>query len=710
MDEVRIPLAALKGRGSATRLAHRFARDSRQAFDDGWATLEEGLAQPGEQLPTEVIWEEARSIISSNESPDVYFDRSINPYRGCEHGCIYCLDGETKILMADGSTKALGDLRVGDEIIGTRREGHYRRYVRTAVLAHWETRKPAYRVGLADGTSLEASGDHRFLTERGWKSVARAERGAQRPYLTLGNSLMGFGAIAPISDFKNQADYRRGYLCGVIRGDGHLRSYHYERAGGSNGDQHRFRLAMTDAAALDRTALFLADFGIRTDRFLFQEQTATRKYAEAIRTSARDAIAYIQQLIHWPDRYEGDWARGFLAGIFDAEGCYQGGTMRIANTDEKIIGVTRSILGSIGFDSVLEVQAEGRSKPLQYLRIRGGLREHLRFFRACDPAIARKRDIAGQAVKSGADLGVAEIEPLDGERELFDITTGTGDFVANGVISHNCYARPNHSYINLSPGLDFETKIVAKRNIAEVLRREMARRGYEPRLIAIGTATDCYQPLERELRLTRSVIELMHETRHAFSLVTKSSGVERDLDLIAPMAAQGLVAVNVTITTLDAELTRKLEPRAAAPHRRLRILRTLAEHGVPCGVSLAPQIPFLNEDMEQVMEAAWDAGARSAFYHVIRLPWEVSPLFQQWLEVHYPQRAARVMARIHDMRGGKDYDSDFATRMKGSGPWAQLIEQRFRKAVNRIGFNQARVRLDTTQFRPPSLNGQGDLF
>jgi len=362
VDEVRIPLQALKGRGSATRLAHRFERDARQAFDDGWTTLGEGLAQAQPPPQTEVTWENARSIISSNESPDVYFDRSINPYRGCEHGCIYC------------------------------------------------------------------------------------------------------------------------------------------------------------------------------------------------------------------------------------------------------------------------------------------------------------------------------------------------------------YARPTHSYLNLSPGLDFETRIIAKRNIAALLRAELSRKQYEPRLIAIGTATDCYQPVERELRLTRSVIELMHETRHAFSLVTKSSGVERDLDLIAPMARQGLAAVYVTITTLDADLTRKLEPRAAAPHRRLRTLRTLAEHGVPCGVSLAPHIPFLTEDMEQVLEAAWEAGARSAFYHVLRLPWEVSPLFRQWLELHYPQRAQRIMARVHDMRGGKDYDSDFATRMKGSGPWAQLIAQRFQKASRRLGFNRDRVNLDSTAFRPPGAAGQGQLF
>jgi DNA repair photolyase len=273
-----------------------------------------------------------------------------------------------------------------------------------------------------------------------------------------------------------------------------------------------------------------------------------------------------------------------------------------------------------------------------------------------------------------------------------------------------CYARPTHSYLNMSPGLDFETKIIAKRNIGERLRAELSRKRYEPKLIAIGTATDAYQPVERELRLTRSVIELMHETNHAFGITTKSSGVERDLDLIAPMAHKGLAAVSITITTLDAELARKLEPRAAAPHRRLRTVKTLADAGVHVAVSLAPQIPFLNEDMEQVLEAAWKAGARSAFYHVIRLPWEVAPLFKQWLELHYPQRATRIMARIQDMRGGKDYDSDFATRMKGQGIWAELYEQRFRKCVERLGFNQVRVRLDEKQFRPPGVVGQGSLF
>jgi DNA repair photolyase len=273
-----------------------------------------------------------------------------------------------------------------------------------------------------------------------------------------------------------------------------------------------------------------------------------------------------------------------------------------------------------------------------------------------------------------------------------------------------CFARPTHSYLGLSPGLDFETWLIAKRNIAEVLRAELGRKGYRPSQIAIGTATDCYQPIERELRLTRAILEVLQDADHPFGIVTKSSAVERDLDILAPMAAKRLAAVYVTVTTLDPVLARALEPRAAAPHRRLRTIRALAEAGVPVGVSVAPQIPFITEDMEQVLEAAWEAGARSAFYTVVRLPWEVAPLFKEWLDLHYPQRADRVMARIRDMRGGKDYDADFATRMKGSGLWADLIRQRFEKATNRIGFDRQRIALDLGAFKPPGVMGQGSLF
>ena len=233
-----------------------------------------------------------------------------------------------------------------------------------------------------------------------------------------------------------------------------------------------------------------------------------------------------------------------------------------------------------------------------------------------------------------------------------------------------------------------------------------------PSPIALGGAnTDCYQPAERKYRLTRGLIELMHELQHPFSLITKSSGVERDIDLIGEAAARKQAAVYLTITTLDRDVALKLEPRAAAPHRRLRTIKTLADAGIPVGVSLAPQIPFLTDDMEQVLEAAWDAGARSAFYQVLRLPWELSPIFRDWLQLHYPDRASRVMSRVQDMRGGRDYDASFSTRMKGSGPWADLIRQRFQKATQRMGFNRERVELDASRFsRPVAQAAQATLF
>ncbi|MDP2004660.1 MAG: PA0069 family radical SAM protein [Rubrivivax sp.] len=275
-----------------------------------------------------------------------------------------------------------------------------------------------------------------------------------------------------------------------------------------------------------------------------------------------------------------------------------------------------------------------------------------------------------------------------------------------------CYARPTHSYLNLSPGLDFETRIIAKVNAAERLREALAVRGYTPGHLNIGSVTDAYQPAERRLRITRSVIEVLAEARHPFSIITKSGLVERDIDLIAPMSAQRMAAVYVSITTLDAELARKLEPRAASPQRRLRTIETLARAGIPVGVSVSPVIPFLNEpELERILQAARDAGATSAFSIVLRLPWEVNPLFQQWLQQHVPERAGRIMARVREMRGGKDNDSRFGSRMTGQGLWAELLRQRVRKACARLQLNQQRVGLDFTRFRAPPLHaGQGQLF
>ncbi len=268
-----------------------------------------------------------------------------------------------------------------------------------------------------------------------------------------------------------------------------------------------------------------------------------------------------------------------------------------------------------------------------------------------------------------------------------------------------CFARPTHSYLGLSPGLDFESRIYAKVNAPELLRRELARPSYVPEPIALGVNTDAYQPCERERQLTRRVLEVLQECDHPVALITKSSLIERDIDILAPMAARHLAAVAVTVTTLDPAIARTLEPRAAAPARRLRTIRTLTEAGIPVGVSIAPIIPFVTEpEIEQLLEAVRDAGAIHAHYVVLRLPWEVSPLFQQWLEAHFPERAQRVMNRVREMRGGKDYDSAFGARMRGEGVWADLIRQRFEKAVHRLGLHGKGGRfkqLDCTQFRRP---------
>lgn len=289
-----------------------------------------------------------------------------------------------------------------------------------------------------------------------------------------------------------------------------------------------------------------------------------------------------------------------------------------------------------------------------------------------------------------------------------------------------CFARPSHSYLGLSPGLDFESKIFAKVNAPELLRQELGKAAYVPEPIALGVNTDAYQPCERERQLTRRVLQVLQECEHPVALITKSALIERDIDLLAAMAAKRQAAVAITVTTLDPAIARTLEPRAAAPARRLRTIRTLTDAGIPVGVSIAPVIPFVTEpEIERLLEAVRDAGAIHAHYVVLRLPWEVNPLFQQWLQAHFPERAQRVMNRVREMRGGKDYDSSFASRMHGEGVWADLIRQRFEKAALRLGLNARGSRfnlLDASLFKRPLVippmgakakvksEGQLDLF
>ena len=275
-----------------------------------------------------------------------------------------------------------------------------------------------------------------------------------------------------------------------------------------------------------------------------------------------------------------------------------------------------------------------------------------------------------------------------------------------------CYARPSHAYLGLSPGLDFETKLFAKANAVQLLRAELSHPGYRCDVISLGANTDPYQPIERKYRITRGILEVLSECDHPVGIVTKSALVVRDLDLLAPMARKGLVHVYVSVGTLDHDLMRRLEPRTSAPERRLEVLRALSEAGVPCGVLVAPIIPFLNDaDMEAVLERSAAQGARSAGYQILRLPYELKDLFKDWLERNYPLKAARIMSQIRQMRGGRENAPRFGARMRGEGIFAELQENRFRLACERCGLNlQRRNQLDATRFRPPNDAGQLSLF
>ncbi|MFI7802041.1 radical SAM superfamily protein [Pseudomonas sp. DD1] len=266
-----------------------------------------------------------------------------------------------------------------------------------------------------------------------------------------------------------------------------------------------------------------------------------------------------------------------------------------------------------------------------------------------------------------------------------------------------CYARPSHAYWDMSPGLDFETKLIAKSNAAQVLEQQLSKPGYVCAPINLGSNTDPYQPIEREYQITRQTLEVLLRYRHPVTIVTKGSLILRDLDLLTELARQRLVAVMISLTSLDDELKRILEPRAAAPKARLRAIRVMREAGISVGVLCSPMIPMINDsELESLLAEAHAAGAQSAAYMMLRLPLEVAPLFEEWLAAHYPQRAAHVMSLVRQVRGGEVYDSRFGMRMRGEGPFADLLAQRFAKAIKRLGLNRREgFNLDCSAFCPP---------
>jgi DNA repair photolyase len=588
----------------------------------------------------------ARTIINSVPPESAMpFRHTINAYRGCSHACAYCLSGETPILMGDGTTKPMAEVRTGDLIYGTVRRGVYRRYVTTQVLDHWSTVRWAYRTTLEDGTQLITSGDHRFLTDRGWKHVTDTERGeVQRAHLTVNNRLLGTGRFA--AGPNHGPDYQRGYLCGMIRGDGTAGTYAY----GPEGRRvfHRFRLALIDYQGLARTEEYLRLAGVPTTERVSQKATATTRQMDAIGTQTCSGVDAIRELIRWRPIASDEWVKGFLAGIFDAQGSHSRGILRIANTDPQILVRVTTSLRRFGFDYVVEMS--GQDNGLAYIRIRGGLSERLRFFHTVDPAITRKRSLDGDAFKSKTtSLKVVSVEPLGVELPLYDMTTGTGDFVSDGVISHNCFARPTHDYLGLNIGEDFEKRIVVKINAVERLRAELRAPKWHGEHIAMGTNTDPYQHAEGKYHLTRGIIDVLSEVRNPFSILTKSTLILRDTEALATAVARTDVSVNFSVGCLDRSVWKLTEPGTPPPDKRLNALRRLTEAGVSCGVLVAPVLPGLSdsdEHLRAVVEAAASAGAVSISGVALHLRGSVRDHYLAWLEGVRPDLSALYRERF----------------------------------------------------------------
>ncbi|UOY02520.1 intein-containing Rv2578c family radical SAM protein [Blastococcus sp. PRF04-17] len=625
-----------------------------------------------------VTFHEVRAKSALNHVPGesaMPFPYTINPYRGCIHSCVYCLSGDTQVLLADGSQRKIADLRVGDRIIGTEQRGRYRHYVETDVLAHWSTVKEAYRVTLGDGTRLVASGDHRFLTGRGWKHVTGAMSGAdQRPYLTTNDKMLGFGRT--VASLEPCDQYRRGYLTGMVRGDANLKVYRYQSAGRAHGDVHRFRLALADVEGLQRTHDYLALEGVATDWFDFTAATDKRRAVTAIRTSSAASVARIGELIQWPDAPTEAWQRGFLAGIFDAEGSRSQGVLRISNTDGDILGQASAALQRFGFDVAREDLR--LANGLISLRVRGGLREHMRFVHLVDPAIRRKCQVAGTAVKSDADLRVTSIEPLGIEMPMFDITTGTGDFIANGVISHNCFARRTHEWLEFDSGQDFDTQIVVKTNLVEVLRRELARPSWTREHVALGTNTDPYQRAEGRYRLMPGVIRALADSGTPFSILTKGTLLRRDIPLLASVSTDVPVGLGISMAIWDDALHEALEPGVPTPRARLDVVKAATDAGLPCGVFLAPVLPGLTDDVES-LDAALAATATAGATGVTVIPLHLRPgareWFMAWLRREHPSLVPR-------------YEQMYARRAYVSAEYRTWLQQRVTPLLRRHGLDR----------------------
>ncbi len=572
------------------------------------------------------------------------FEWTVNPYRGCTHACTYCADGATPVLMADGRTKPLGALVVGDRILGTELRGGRRRYVETEVLDHWSTIKPAFRTTFEDGTALITSGDHRLLTVRGWRRVAGAGHGgARRLHLARHDELLGTGRFDRPPD--DSPDYRRGYLCGLIRGDERLVSLEGLRPDGTRWTDRGLRLALADLEALRRARTFMGSAGMSAGELVVDGTTG---YRPTRRAHELTPVAAAGDLRAWPIDPSDEWRKGFLAGIFDAAGASDGVALRIVGADRAVAGWTIACLAGLGFDAIEERAGPDRRRVI---RLQGAMRERLRFFQLTDPAVTRKRTLSGAAVESGAATRVVSVEPLRRATRLYDVTTGTGDYIAGGVVSHNCFARPTHEYLDLGAGRDFEREIVVKVNVPEVLRAELTRPSWRRQHVALGTNTDPYQWVEGRYELMRGIWEALRDAANPCSILTKSPLLLRDVDLLQEIAARTEVSACLSVPTLDEKAWRASEPRTPNPRARLTAVAALNRAGIPTGILIAPLMPGINdapEQVEEIIALATEAGAVSIGGITLHLRGSVRGVFFDWLRGYRPDlvpRYERLYAR-----------------------------------------------------------------
>ena len=486
-------------------------------------------------------------------------------------------------------------------------------------------------------------------------------------------------------------DYRVGYLAGLSAGDGTFRL--------SDRLQSYWRVALADVEPLRRIVEYLSALGV--EAFIRPFACGSKRPMQKVEIRSARKLRILRSLL-FIECASRSYRRGFLAGFFDAEG-HNGTSLRISQVNLGTLERVRGYASTLGFRFDLEL----RPGPLaSSLRLVGRLVDRLRFFALCDPAIVRKRHGVFDR-EMNLDPEPVETVERGAVGDVVDITTSTGTFYAAGLATHNCYARPSHEYLGFSAGLDFERRIMVKDDAPELLRATFRSRRWRPEVVALSGNTDCYQPTERKLGITRRCVEVFLEFRNPVAVITKSALVTRDADLYAALAAHGAAHVNVSITTLDPELARRLEPRAASPERRLDAIRTLVAAGVPVGVMVAPVIPGLNDsEIPRILAAAADAGARTAGWVLLRLAKPLDDIFTAWLVEHYPDRRERVLNRIRETRDGRISDPRFGSRMRGTGVYAEQIATLFAVAARKLGLDRPVAPLSTAAFRRPSTVGE----